>query len=306
MRKFEPPYVLIRDQLKHGGVIPFLGSGASLGKGRRTAVWDKGLPYLPDAHQLARHLARRSGFPRGERTDLATVAQYYAISAGRKALHEELHDIFARDYGLTTLHQLLAEVTAPLLIVTTNYDDLIERAFETKLRAYDLVIHTTDPAMENQLLWWQHGKNEPAMVTAEELPIDLGEVTVIYKMHGAVDRRDPTRDQYVITEDDYVDFLSRMTDGTAIPRAFADPFRSRHFLFLGHGLHDWNIRVVLNRIDKALQRPKDKKSWAIRYRPSRLEERFWQERGVEVYDTLIEEFVDRCPTSGLEPGKNSA
>ncbi len=66
-------------------------------------------------------------------------------------------------------------------------------------------------------------------------------------------------------------------------------------MFLGYGLYDWNLRVVLNRIEKDL-RPagigaKGIKSWAIQYKPKPLERRFWQERGVEVYDMTIEEFV---------------
>jgi hypothetical protein len=112
-------------------------------------------------------------------------------------------------------------------------------------------------------------------------------------MHGAVDRRQPSRDQYVITEDDYIDFLARMTKNKAIPAIFAEPFQTRHFLFLGYGLNDWNLRVVLNRIEKDLRRPKSISSWAIQYQPRPLEARFWQERGVEVYDQLLEEFVER-------------
>ncbi len=113
----------------------------------------------------------------------------------------------------------------------------------------------------------------------------MNERTVIYKMHGAVDRRQPARDNYVITEDDYIDFLARMTKNKAIPSIFADPFQTRHFLFLGYGLNDWNLRVVLNRIPKGIT------SWAIQYQPRRLERRFWQERGVEVYDLLLDEFI---------------
>ena len=100
-------------------------------------------------------------------------------------------------------------------------------------------------------------------------------------------------DQYVITEDDYIDFLTRMTKKKAVPAIFAEPFQTRHFLFLGYSLSDWNLRVVLNRIEKDLRRRKGIKSWAIQYKPSRLEQRFWQERGVEVYDMTIEEFVTK-------------
>ena len=67
-----------------------------------------------------------------------------------------------------------------------------------------------------------------------KLFIDLKKTTVIYKMHGTVDRRSKW-DNYVITEDDYVDFLSRMTGQTAVPALFMKAFRDRHFLFLGYG-----------------------------------------------------------------------
>jgi hypothetical protein len=118
-------------------------------------------------------------------------------------------------------------------------------------------------------------------------------VTVIYKMHGAMDRRQPRRGQYVITEDDYIDFLARMTKNKAIPAIFAEPFQTRPFLFLGYGLYDWNLRVVLNRIEKDLRRSRDIRSWAIQRNANALEKRFWQERGVEVYEQTIDAFVER-------------
>jgi hypothetical protein len=69
-------------------------------------------------------------------------------------------------------------------------------------------------------------------------------------MHGNADATDQERDSYVITEDDYVEFLSRMASQTALPATFAEPFRKSHFLFLGYGLRDWNLRVVLHKIWK--------------------------------------------------------
>jgi SIR2-like domain len=298
MSQLAPPYRSIRDGLLQGRVIPFLGSGASLGGREPNAAWVKGLAkYLPTASELARYLAQMTEFPNDEPPDLTKVAQYYDVVVGRERLYEELHSIFNCNYPFTSLHTFLADVSAPLLIVTTNYDDLSERAFDAKGREYDLVIHTTDPTLGDQLLWCEHGTPEPCRVNANKLDIDFQAVTVIYKMHGTVDRRQSTRDQYVITEDDYIDFLARMTKNKAIPAIFAEPFQTRAFLFLGYGLYDWNLRVVLNRIEKDLRQRKDLRerrgitSWAIQYRPKPLERRFWQERGVEVYDMLIDEFV---------------
>ncbi len=292
MSQLGPPYPFIHSKLKAGKVIPFLGSGASLGGREPGAKWQKGAAsFLPTASELASHLAETTAFPSDEPPDLTKVAQYYSVVGGRDALNEELHAIFNCDYPITSLHSYLAETPTPMLVVTTNYDDLIERALAAKGRPYDLVIHTTDPDSGDKLLWWPHGEAEPDEVNPNKLDIDLEKTTVIYKMHGAVDRRNHERDQYVITEDDYIDFLSRMTKNKAIPAIFAEPFQTRHFLFLGYGLRDWNLRVVLNRIERDLRRPGSIMSWAIQFKPSPLEKLFWNKRGIEVYDITLDEFV---------------
>lgn len=292
MSQLTPPYPLIYDGLCEGQVIPFLGSGASLGGREKDAKWEEGVAtYLPTASELADYLADKTVFPKGEPRDLAKVAQYSNAVGGRNWLDQKLYNIFKVNYQLTSLHNFLAGLPSPLLIVTTNYDDLIERAFEIKKRAYDLVIHTTHPDYSGNLLWWPHGKRKPREAVPNELDIDLSAVAVIYKMHGAVDRRDPARSQYVITEDDYIDFLTRMTSDSAIPAIFSQAFQQRPFLFLGYGLRDWNLRVVLNKIEKDMQRPGDITSWAIQHDPSPLERLFWQKRDVQVYDMTIEEFV---------------
>jgi SIR2-like protein len=301
MSQLIPPYPFILDKLNNSRVIPFLGAGASLGGRQPGAIWEKGIRnFLPTAGELAGHLADTTEFPSGESRDLTKVAQYYSVVGGRSALNEELHNIFNCDYEVTSLHTFLASVAAPLLIITTNYDDLIERALDERnrqlgndARPYDVVIHTTEVGSGDRLLWWPYGASEPREVNPNKMDIQLEERTVVYKMHGAVDRRKPSRDQYVITEDDYIDFLARMTKNKAIPAIFAEPFQTRHFLFLGYGLGDWNLRVVLNRIEKDLRRPKNIKSWAIQFGTKPLERRFWQERGVEVYDHMLDAFVDQ-------------
>jgi len=293
MPELVPPYPFIRAKLEEGRVIPFLGSGASLGGRGPDAVWSKRQPiYLPTATELANHLAQMTQFPPDESPELTKVAQYFDVVIGRDPLNSELHTIFAHDYPMTVLHEYLASISAPLLIVTTNYDDLIERAFRAKGRAFDLVIHAMGSDRADSVFWWRHDATAPQLVPPNELDIHLDQVTVIYKMHGSVDRQDLERDSYIITEDDYVDFLTRMASKTAIPAIFAEPFQSRHFLFLGYGLRDWNLRVVLNKIEKDWPRRRDIKSWAIQHQPAAIEQRFWSNRRVEIYDLTIDEFVD--------------
>lgn len=301
MNGLEPPYRFIRKSLESGAVIPFLGAGASLGAAvvaDPDAEVGEELAALPSGRELAERLALEGNFPKTDEPNLASVAQYFEdVAAGRVALYEQLRSVFGRRFTPGRIHRHLATLAGPLLVVTTNYDDLLETAFRDAGRPFDLVIHTTDPLLGEQLLWWQEGADEPALALAKSLDIDLDQVTVIYKMHGAVDRLAAARDQYVITEDDYVDFLSRLIKQRAFPSIFAEPFQTRHFLFLGYGLRDWNLRVILNRVEKDLRQAAadqrgDIRSWAIDAAPSPLEARLWQGRGVEIYEMGIDDFLD--------------
>ncbi len=310
----KPPCGEILDLLKQGQVIPFLGAGVNYGTRPTDAVWDeKNTTFLPSGAELSRLLANKSGFPSQDEhdiTDLSKVSSYFVETTARRRLRERLHDIFNHDFVPCEIHSFLAGIarSIPLLIVTTNYDDLTERAFLDMGCPFDLVVHPTDRKdFEASVLWRKSGATDFNPVPPNELIVDLSKTTAIYKMHGTVDRQAPRWDSYVITEEDYVDFLSRMTGQAAVPSQFMRYFRTRHFLFLGYGLRDWNLRVVLKNIrsaqpakaDSALEDTADElRSWAIQYAPSELEVELWNTRDVKVYDMDINEFVRQMREQG--------
>ena len=299
-----PPYPEIYQKLMAGQVIPFLGAGAPLYARNPTETrWMRrrqgreDISYLPTARELADYFADQTGLPAEERGELTKMAQYFELRTGWEPLRERLREIFSYPQAPTPLHEFLADVPAPLLIVTTNYDDLMERAFEARGKPYDVVAHTSNG--QDNVLWYPHGDARgPHTVPAEDLLIDLEKVSVIYKIHGAIDRRDGQLGEYVITEDDYTQFLSRMTRTKVIPNQFADPFQSRPFLFLGYGLYDWNLRVILNLIQEFRQYPRFR-SWAIETLVKPVERRLWEARGVEVFDGItLEQFVTELKKQG--------
>jgi len=186
-----------------------------------------------------------------------------------------------------------------LLIVTTNYDDLQEQAFREKNRPYHVVIYRTGSPT---FLFKEHGAPEAREVYANELNLQIGEIPIVYKMHGACDPKNNEFDSYVITEDDYVEFLSRMTSQTAIPAVFAEPFRRSHFLFLGYGLRDWNLRVVLHKIWQNWPRRRYA-SWAIQHRAQRLEREFWNRRLLTIYELTLDQFLQNLLSSSANESK---
>lgn len=252
------------------------------------------MAYIPTASELADHFAAQSNFPDAESRELTKVSQYFTAIIGRTGLHNQLHDIFSFRQDPGSVHAYLADAAshASLLIVTTNYDDLIERAFDKVGRPYDVVVHASHSHGRGDVFWRPHG-DQPKELLSKDLDIDLSASTVIYKIHGSIDRSANPRREYVITEDDYIDFLARMTNSTAIPKIFAEPFQKHPFLFLGYGLYDWNLRVVLNRIHRELRRPDDIKSWAVETQSKPLEKKLWSMRNVNVFDGLtLDEFID--------------
>jgi len=118
----------------------------------------------------------------------------------------------------------------------------------------------------------------------------LVERTVILKIHGQVDRR-PAREweSFVVSEDDYIDYLVQSDIASVIPVTLAARLRRSHYLFLGYALHEWNLRVFLHRIwlDDVRYR-----SWAIQPAPSPIEREFWRQQGVDIFDVGLDEYAE--------------
>lgn len=302
----EPPYGIICNRLKAGRVIPFLRAGASFVERPPGGKWEASEPlFLPSGLELAHFLAEEAEFPStdpGDRGDLAKVSSYYADIAGRRALRERLREVLNHVYPGSLLHELLAAVPAPMVIVVTNYDTLVEQAFRAAGKPYDLVVYPSDRKdIANAILWWPQGAREPLVKAPNELDIDLTRTTVIYKMHGTIVPETDEWDNFVITEEDYVEFLSRMMASAAIPSMLYPYFRDRSFLFLGYSLRDWNLRVILKNLSKYFYKraagsdddDDQLPSWAIQRSPSELERQLWKKRKVNIFDLSLSEFASR-------------
>lgn len=307
------PYPLISNLLREAKVVPFLGAGVNVRSADIAALPDAG-PSLPTGAQLSRKLAKEVAYPADDDrdlSDLAKVASYFVELSARQRLCETLRKEFTVDAKPSPMHRYLASIRSPLLVVTTNYDDLMERAFIEAGHPYDLVVHPTDQReVEGSVLWWEHGATEPQAVAPNKLYIELDQRTVVYKMHGSICRASEKLESYVVTEEDYVDFLARMTGLHAIPAQFLHFFRDRHFLYLGYGLRDWNLRVMLRMLRMSgagvgkggtgADDERDQKlvSWAVQYRPSPIETELWGARDVKIFDVPIDEFVKGLAATG--------
>lgn len=205
----------------------FAGAGLSAGVG-----------YV-NWKELLREIAEDLGLEIDLENDLLTIAQFHVNKRNnnRHELDQLIVNEFKNRAKSTQNHQIMAQLNLAC-VWTTNYDKLLEAAFENAYKVPDVKIRD------------QHFA----------LTIPRRDV-VIYKMHGDVD--DPG--DAVLTKDDYLAYSSTHS-------FFLDALRGdlldKTFLFVGYSFSDPNIEFVLGSLNLALKR-QPRTHFCIMRRPQR-------------------------------------
>ena len=229
--------------------------------------------------------------------------------------------MFATDYQPAAVHHFLVELpdllmargfTPPSpLIVTTNYDNVLEAALQRTNREFDQLVFIAEGKHQGKFLHrkWRTRKpgdpDVPAVVPGEPSVIEVpnayqdpdlkeGKFPVILKIHGAVDMQSAEWDSYVITEDDYIEYLAQPELQSFLPVSLHERLKNSHILFMGYALRDWNLRVVLRRIWDT--RRLTWTSWAVQLKPDNpaqedLDRRFWLKHDVEIVHSSVDRYI---------------
>jgi DNA-binding SARP family transcriptional activator len=285
-RSVDDHYSEVVKALLAGRLVPMLGTGAHLDG------------VIPGLDEIAGYLADRFEYsPAGH--ELARVSEYVALMKGVGPLYDELHDLLDRDYDPGPVHRSLAEVATTLgargasrqLIVTTNYDLALERAFADAGEGLDVVSYISLGRNAGRFLHLP-AEGEPVVVDVPNAytGLALDDRTVVLKLLGQVDRQpDRLWESFAVTEDDHIDYLAQAEISNLVPVTLVAKLRRSHFLFLGYPLRDWGLRVFLHRIwgrEKLAYR-----SWAVEPGIGPVECELWRQRGVDVFDIPLEEYV---------------
>lgn len=192
--------------LESGDVAVFAGAGLSRAAG-----------YV-DWKGLLKDIASDLKLDIDRETDLIAVAQYHLNEKrSRTRITQTIVDELAGTAKPTPSHSVLARLPIPT-VWTTNYDQLLERAFENAGKVVDVKI-----AQENLA----HTKR--------------GRDVVLYKMHGCITRPH----EAVITKDDYEQYERKCP---LFVESLKGDLISKTFLFLGFSFADPNIDYILSRV----------------------------------------------------------
>jgi hypothetical protein len=290
--------------------VPFLGAGVNV------TSEDPAYSGLPLGGHLANLFLAEPYFTfvgkESDRGNLAKVSQQYEMRRTRSDLTNWLkRQIPDDDHEPSPLLRVLATLNFRL-IVTTNYDRMMERALRQtgKKEGIDFLTIVQPPT----------GWDLLAEPTLFERFADWAAFsgTIIYKIHGSFVGTATRREDnwvteikpspIVITEEDYIAFMTIM--GTASPERIGIPefLRSRMLnsmlLFLGYGLEDWDIRGLYNGLIHDIPPYQRRDSFAIQHDASNLWQNFWNKRNVLVrnYDLyrFAAELYEACCQTPLK------
>jgi hypothetical protein len=312
----EPHYEMVAENA--GNLVVFLGAG--INADGRSEAWAPGTA-LPDDRDVAQHLTIRAGLPETS-ASLAEVAQRAIAIHGAPKVFGWLRQtlVLPEDSTAHHVHRSLAELPAALaaaghhgqyqMLVTSAYDADLERAFAVAGEAFDRAVFRVATDMPGQPGSFVHipfdGMRTTIAVGAASsytgLPIYRDPETsvmtlqcpLIVRTHGVVD--DPVAhyedwpDNYVLTEDDFIGYLSGTPVSQVVPAQILAKLKQANYLFLGFTLADWRLRVFLQRVwsGPALGRAV---YWAVSPNPDELEQAMWRRAGVEVIGSGLADYL---------------
>lgn len=253
-------------QIKKGECILFLGAGvhAPPPENSNYNYPDINRPKL--GGELVKELAEECGyskkFPEESPLDLQRVSLCYEMSEhlGRRKLVNSLDNHLRVDKIPSPVLEMLSELPFSIT-VTTNYDKLLETAMRR---------HGKDPA-----IFCYNSKPRPDEPTPDMSEDPTAERPMIFKMHGDLEKRE----SIVITDEDYITFVQRMSDKDRyhpVPQTIRYRMLRWTTLFVGYSLRDYNLRLLFRTLRWKVDQANIPNSFSIDRSPDPLILQVWQ------------------------------
>jgi len=280
-----------------------------ISQGLRTLFPDQAPPVSEDEQlQMLKLLARVTRIANPPEP-LTSIASYYEKLRGRQRVWELLRDVISKKRTPTPTHRLLAKaarhhLTLPrandYLIITTNYDVLMETALdELKVPYIVLTTKRGDPKVLircSETVEDREGLKErySNKVYPSDFTLSKSQsLVVIHKIHGCLAEDLEFKDEgLVISDNDYVDYVSQMSKAGLIPVHVSDLMREKPLWFLGYSLSDWNVRSIYETVKKKSNPDgKDIRDYSVMYSVGDFEKLFFDKNNIQIILASLNEFV---------------
>lgn len=249
-----------------GDVIPYLGPGAL--DGARDPV--TGAPIPADGESLI--LAMNNGHPMAPRLmyEFPRAAMNQELRRGRSFVNRFLADLYSREWTLAPLHDWLGRIRPPY-VIDINRDTQLQEVYRNTPHILVVGISRIG-GTAYRFRVFMHEDTEYREIDQDAADPDL---PVLFKPMGTP-LPEPT---FIASDADYVDYLTELMGGFAIPAFLKRYRRNRRYLFLGLRLTRDTERMVSADITYDAGTPR---GWALIPEPTEKERRFCARRDIEI------------------------
>jgi hypothetical protein len=245
----------VADAVRKKQCILFLGAGVHAPPPEDSEFVYPEEQRPPIGKGLSRRLAESSRFeekfPGEDPENLQRVALAFEIDNSRRELVETVKHEVHEGKQPSPILNALAELDFPL-VITTNYDRLLEKALVTAGKDPQVTIYEADP-------------DQPTA----ECPEPNAHEPVVFKIHGDISHRETL----VITDEDYIQFAMRMSSKRPydpVPMTVGYYLTRWTTLFVGYSLLDYNLRLLIKTLRWKVDRANMPSMYSVDYRPDRL------------------------------------
>ncbi len=267
--------------VKSNHIVPYLGTGALAG----STNLENGEAIPADSDSLI--MAMNNGKPMAPRLmyEFPRAAMNIELKRGRNAITRFLDATYADSkWTRSPLHDWLATIK-PQYVIDINRDRQLQDSYSNI--PHTLVRGISRIAGTDYRFKLHHYDGEK--YCADE--IDQNDVDcslpILFKPMGS-----PVPDAtYIASDADFVDYITELMGGFAIPDFLKTYRQKKQYLFLGLRLTRDTERMVMSDIIYASAEPA---GWALIPEPTDKERRFCKRKHIEILELGIDEFLQAC------------
>lgn len=270
--------------LQEGSVIPYLGAGAL----RDCTHADSGASIPASSDELI--LAINRGKPMSAKLmyEFPRAAMHIELKSGRSAVNKALSAIYDDEgWQATPLHQWLSGLDLPY-IIDINRDTLLQRLYRE--RPHILIEGIARIAgTDYRYRIFQH-EGTYREIPGGEIPAGM---PLLFKPMGS-----PWPAQnYIASDADYVDYITELMGGFAVPSFVKALRKDKRYLFLGMRFNRDTERMVMSEITRDGSEPL---GWALIPEPTAKEQRFCEKMGITIVEADIADLLSAAGVATAE------
>ncbi|AOV17769.1 hypothetical protein BJI67_12560 [Acidihalobacter aeolianus] len=271
----------LAEGIRKGEVVPYLGPGAL--RGITDKVSGEQIPATSD--ELI--LALNQGQPMAPRLmyEFPRAAMHVELKRGRSAVNRFLTETYGeRQWTRSPVHQALAEMQAPY-VIDINRDTQLQELYAD--RAHLLILGMARiGGTDYRYKLYQYDGSSYSEIAAEDADTSL---PVLFKPMGS-----PVPEpSYIASDADYVDYITELMGGFAVPAFVKRRREGVRYLFIGLRLQRDTERMVMS--DLIYANAGSPAGWALIPDATPKERRFCARQGIEVVEADISDLM-----SGLQ------